>query len=368
MNTLVDIAKAVVMALLLGLLMLVIGILGAGVLCDADGSCRTALAFAQALGGDGKPFSISGTPLEYLALLLLGGLAVSLVPQPPVRWFAGLFMTLLVADGALMALQPPSSDGSNTAPAQITEPTDQEAAPPAPLVQLPACAVGTFRPEGSLDPCVPCAREVTVQAPATLSLVPLNTGAHWVYASDSLVTTGEGEVAIGAFVASLAQTSGLCNAPGVLVFGSASSDGPPERNRRRSRTRADKLAFAVANACGDGIQTFAVSLGQSQHESDEDGDRPVAITQVFPLLDDPLSAPVLLKELGYALAEQEKAFPLLARRDRFPGPWASPDGWDSPVDARPRPQVLDIVETPGAPTSCAVQDAEGLDDAAMLLQ
>ncbi|NRA30572.1 MAG: hypothetical protein HRU11_09950 [Parvularculaceae bacterium] len=369
MDTLVDIAKAVVIAVLLGLVMLLLGILGAGVLCSAEGSCQIAHGLAEALGGDGKPFSINGTALELIALLLATGLAISLVPKPPVRWLAGVFMVLLVADGALMALKPAVPASVEPAPESVDVPDPvQETLSPAPLVQLPACEAGTFRAEGSTDPCIPCSREVTVAAPATVSLVPLRTGAHWVYASDALVSAGEGDISVGAFMTSLGETTGLCDAPALLVFGSASSDGPPERNRRRSRSRADKLASAVAETCGSNVQTFAISLGQSQHDSDDEADRPVAITQVFPLSDDPLTARAILDELGYALAEQGASFPLLARRDRFPDPWVSPDGEDTRLDALPRPQVMEVVPAPGAPTSCAVPGAAGLDETAMLLQ
>jgi len=362
------IGKGTLIGGVLGLIMLLGGVLSAGFICGAEDSCSAARSLADVIGWDSRPFQVTGTALEFMAALLGLGLAVTMMPRQPVRWLGAVFMALMAGDGFLMALEPaPTPVVEAEKPTPLPEEIPDELL--AEETQRPACRSGTFRPEtSSAIDCLPCTVEQQSTKPAALSLIPMRTEAHWVYASDQRVETSTGSMTTAALVQGLADEQGLCDAPAILVFGSASSDGPADRNRRRARSRADRLASAVAEVCGSGVATYALSLGQSQHDEDDEADRPVSLTQVYPLGDAPVSGELVLQELGYALAEQEEAFPLLARRNRFPQPWTAGDDDPAQLDAVARPQVTEVVRDPQAPASCTLGGAEGLDEMALLRQ
>lgn len=352
--------RGLVIAVVLAVFALFAGVIAAGVLCG-DGGCAAARGIADALGGDGAPFTISGTPMEIGAALLTFGLIVTLLPREPVIPLTVIFAVLLLADGFLMALKPPSSV-SRPEVAQIEE---EPAVIPDPSTALPRttpapqraasqestdrCPSGQFRDDGA---CVPCEIEQQTAADPALQFVPVNTRAHWVYASDRLVSRRGAKVSPVDLMRELARDRALCDAPGLLVFGSASSDGERDRNKRRAARRAQALAKAASSVCGESVQTFALSLGQSRARQDVEEDRPVSIIKVYPLTDAEITGETILRELGYELAEGDAAVPLLSRRDRFPEPWTDDEGGRADLSLEPRPQVTEIVEAFGAPASC----------------
>ncbi|MEM1409463.1 MAG: hypothetical protein AAGG79_01810 [Pseudomonadota bacterium] len=354
--------RNVIAALLGAVVVLAIGSIAGYTVCG-EGSCQSAKDFVDLIGWDGQAFSLDGTTLELIAALLIFGFTVTMAPRDPVRLLAGIFTVLMAGNGFLMALSPN---------AKADEPTEVEMADEQPAIELPpipepeplpafdmqdedtaACPPGMFREdEGPGDPCVPCEIERRVPAPQTVALTPIRTDAHWVYASDRDVAAAGRSVGVGAFVKRLAAQSELCEAPAIVVLGSASSDGDRQRNRRRARSRAASLAQAVKGACGGNVEVVALSLGQSRHRVDEPADRPIALLQAFPRQDADVTTEAILSELSFAMAEDAADLPLLDRHARFPDPWTDGAGARADISETDRPRVIEVVPAPGAPSSC----------------
>ncbi|MEM9839979.1 MAG: hypothetical protein AAF830_12615 [Pseudomonadota bacterium] len=365
--------RGIVIALVLIAFALVAGVVAGGVLCG-EGTCAVPLRFAEALGIDGEPFTITGTAMEYGVVLLALGLIITMLPREPAVPLAALFVLLIGADGFLMTLKPaetPQPAIETEAPARaepdpVVRPAPQvQRDEPAPRVQPSLSRDETLPepcPEGAFfdgQECAPCTVEMTSEEPAQLQFEPIDTDAYWVYASHDRVSWRGANVPVTYLVEQLDEQGMLCDAPAVLVFGSASSDGDRDRNKRRAARRADGLAAAVARVCGNGVKTFALSLGQSRNATDVEEDRPVSIVQVFPREDAEPTGSLILEELGYELAEGDAAVPLLSRRDRFPEPWVDEDGSAADLKLEARPQVTEVVEALGAPAMCGVPTEEG---------
>lgn len=367
MHTMITALRSLFIAIIVSALALVVGIVTAGLLCS-DGGCASARGLTEILGYDGRPLSIEKTALELGAALFALGLFITLIPRETPKILASIFSLLLIGDGFLMALAPPEPDPE---PAEVPAPRVL----PAPVGEPEACPDGEFRQD---DVCVPCFVEVQRAVAPDVTAIPVLTDAYWVYASERQVHRDDTNIAPIDMVEELDAAVGLCDAPAIVVFGSASSDGERQRNRLRAKTRGENLAEAAEAVCGNDLETYVVSIGQSRHEDDLDEDRPVSIVQIFPAQGDDLTEEMILREIGHKLAEDADAVPLLAHRDRFPGPWVLGNGEPVSIDVAPRPMRSQRVLAPGAPESCtkpvdqqawgeaASAGDEGLDERAAL--
>lgn len=290
------------------------------------------------------------------------GLAIALIPEESVKSLATVF-TAAIAFLAFLVWLPRAEAEPEPAPA-----IEQPEVEPEPVPQVASCSAGEFQ---RADNCVPCYVTETLVEPAKLAFASINTGAYWQYAKDDRVMMSGNGRSVGSAAATLASQTALCRAEALLVYGSASADGSRERNVRRARDRAENLADAIQKACADradGLRIYALSLGQSEATEDVPEDRALAISMIARVDDDAeLSGSLILDELGYAVASGLNA-PLIERRERFPRPWAGPNGNSSALDVRARPMTSVRRLAVGAPASCTADRQQGLDPRTSLRQ
>lgn len=303
-----------------------------------------------------------GLPLDMATLmgaLVLVGLVVVLTPRDPVLSLAAIFAALIAAIAFLVWL--PRPEPSQPVPAPRTAP---EPRPEPPLARALSCPEGSFPRDGR---CMPCFVTQTERAEPRLRFDALKTDAYWQYARADRVMVGGKAVTIDAMINDVVGREGLCQAPALIVYGSASADGARDRNIIRARQRAENLAEALRRRCArvnPSIDIYALSLGQSEAAEDLPEDRAISIARIEPLTVAPseLTGALILDELGYALGEGSASVPLLERRDRFPRPWDGPSGTASAVQIKPRPARTVEVLAADAPASCRGEiDADPLD-------
>jgi hypothetical protein len=219
----------------------------------------------------------------------------------------------------------------------------------------PDCPNGHFAKNGA---CMSCMVEEVPPAPA-LSFRTADLGAAWRYASDRSVVPLSFIGRIGAdpepvedmpLARMVSSSAGLCEADAALVLGSASSDGPADRNEARAKRRADSLAGEVEALC-PGLTVYAVSLGQSRASRDSAADRALtvlAVNREEPGA--PLDGQAVLDAL---LRGGPPEGPLTSRLDRFGESWTWVRGGSGEIVPGARP--LDerrLVPRDGAPPSC----------------
>ena len=202
---------------------------------------------------------------------------------------------------------------------------------------------------------------------AQLALTPLRLTAAWGYARDDVFadyatpTFDSGGTRLPLRNIALGERLGvaggdLCAADAALVLGSASSDGPRERNVARARRRAEQLAREVGTAC-PGLVVFAASLGQSTAPTDRPADRALTVLAVN-AREGSVSRDAIEEELGYRLSGGGPGglpgAPLLGRLRHFPGEWVWVEGGQGRFDPAPRPRPAERVtrRRAGAPPSC----------------
>ena len=237
------------------------------------------------------------------------------------------------------------------------EPMNEELAFSPAEPAIPQCPEGNFwNGEG----CSACSVTRSVAATPKLAFHPARTQATWGYAAaDSFSTaSGGGEQPILDFSlhTELAPDAGpLCTNDAVLVIGSASSDGPLERNLDRARIRAEQLASQVDGACNGQVDVFAISLGQSTAERDNFKDRALTVIGLDSLGAEPVTQALIETELGYLIKEGDHSSALLSRASYFPqADWSWVEGGTGRVrpasGQRPVETVTEL--RPGAPASC----------------
>lgn len=372
MGALGSLLRAIVLALVFGAVVAIVGALAA--LFGCAEACRWAepaseIVSAPAPGLEDIPFAL------LVGGLLVVGLAISFIPRDPVMFLAAIFSALIGVDSFLYWLPRTGAEEIEppVTPAEETVPTEPEAEPET-LVQPEtlSCPLGSFAENGA---CVPCeTEEVIIDAPQ-VTFEEVDTGASWKYARDNQVVTTNGgaTLSLDDFAEDLALRTEVCDASSLLVYGSASSDGARALNVARAQSRADNLADALKDACtgrSDGLTIFVLSLGQSEAPVDVAEDRLVGISIMNSPLGDDLDGPVILDELGYAIAEGARVAPLLDRRSRFPNPWQGPSGTVQGIEVKDRPSRVLTVAAPGAPASCEAPEVEptALDGAPFLRQ
>lgn len=265
----------------------------------------------------------------------------------------GLMLAGGKAGGAAGELVEEGFDAIPSLPDDIVTPgpTVQEA-----LAQRgPDCPQGHFAKDGA---CFSCMVEELPPAPA-LSFETADLGAAWRYASDRAVVPLSFIGRIGAepepvedmpLARMVESRAGLCSADAALVIGSASSDGPQDRNEARARRRAQGLAREVERFC-PGLTVYAVSLGQSRAARDSAADR--ALTVLAVNRDEP-GAPLGGEAVLDALVRGSPPDgPLLSRLDQFGEAWTWVKGGSGEIvpGARVREERR-LVPREGAPPSC----------------
>ncbi len=240
------------------------------------------------------------------------------------------------------------------------EPAPLPAPEPAPVL---ACAADEFLGEGG-SACLPCFEtRLEPQAPRAY-FAPMAFDAAWQYAKDNRYGRMADDIDASAshfasvqdlVIAGQRAAGGraLCASGAVLVVGSASADGPADRNAARAQRRAEQLAAQVRRGCGDDLPVFALSIGQSQASVDTAADRALTVLAV----DTPDGAPVtrarILEELGFAMADQAALGGVLDRTEHFPvssWQWQDKTAAAPMIAARPIEEVERLVA--GAPSSC----------------
>ncbi|MEM7741667.1 MAG: hypothetical protein AAF225_12805, partial [Pseudomonadota bacterium] len=223
--------------------------------------------------------------------------------------------------------------------------------------------------------CTPCEETKLEAAKASLAFEAIETRAYWTYARAGMVNVDGKNIATTSFVADLAIDAELCEAPAVLVLGSASSDGERARNEKRAQDRANNLADAVRSACGDETNVISMSLGQSEADVDAAVDRSVTIVKLNPLAGEPVTPELLYSELGHALANGEPSSPLIERRPVFTKPWIGAKGEALSIDVKRRPLISRVSLVKDAPDSCQLGNLseleiapEGLDQSSTIPQ
>lgn len=358
MDAIGSLVRGLVLAVLVAAVAGITGALGATFLCT--GGCAFAEPAAALVSEPAPALDGSFTMASVLGVILFLGLVIVLAPREPVTGLAVLFAVLIAALAFLLWLPrnapPVVDDEPSPPPAGDQEP--EAAEQPQEERAAQACPAGQFLDDGR---CVPCTETIRTTAPPALRFQSARVSAHWRYASESVVELLGTSMPVERYVAELADNEGLCDAPALLVIGSASADGSRERNERRAMTRASRLADAARRVCGDGVDVYALSLGQSQAAVDLDEDRKVSVLKVAFGTASDITGELLIEELGYALGSGEPRDPLLAHRDRFPRPWTGPGGEPTQVRERPRPQVETTITTLGAPETCDLPRPLGLD-------
>lgn len=308
--------------------------------------------------------------------ILFLGLFIVLTPRDPLSILAFIFALLIGFLGFLLGLPRSALVEPTLDPIMEPEPVPEETMPPVvdaipDLPDEPVCEAGEFY-DGVA--CTPCEKTTLEQAKAAISFEAIETRAYWTYARAGMVNVDGQNTSTTGFVADLAVSEDLCEAPAILVLGSASSDGERERNEKRARDRADNLADAVRAACGDDANVMAMSLGQSEAEVDAAVDRSVTIVKLNPLGGKTLTPELLYSELGHALAAGEPSSPLIERRPVFTKPWIGAKGEALSIEVKNRPLVRQTSLVAGAPSSCEVGDltefeiSEGLDQSSTIPQ
>ncbi|MEM0930741.1 MAG: hypothetical protein AAGI89_15755, partial [Pseudomonadota bacterium] len=303
------------------------------------------------------------------------GLFIVLTPRDPVSILAFIFALLIGVLGFLLGLPRSALVEPEVETIVVPEPIPEEVAPVVdPIPEMPpdpVCAAGEFY-DGVA--CMPCEKTTLEQAKASLSFEAVETRAYWTYARAGMVSVDGQNITTKSFVADLAMDEGLCDAPAILVLGSASSDGERARNEKRAQDRANNLADAVRAACGDDANVMAISLGQSEAEVDAAVDRSVTIVKLNPAAGAALTPELLYSELGHALASGEPSSPLIERRPVFTKPWIGAKGEALSIEVKSRPMVRTSSLVAGAPDSCLLGDltefevSEGLDQSSTIPQ
>ncbi|NNU14816.1 hypothetical protein HK107_00585 [Parvularcula sp. ZS-1/3] len=358
-----NILRGIVLAVIIAVIAGLGGAMAAKFLC-ANG-CAWAVPPADLVA---QPAPGAGGGLT-MAMLFGGlsalGLAIALIPQESVKSLATVF-TAAIAFLAFLVWLPRAEAEAEPEPEPILEEPEVE---PDPVAQVASCSTGEFQRAGN---CVPCYVTDTVEEPAKLAFESIDTGAYWQYAKDDRVMMSGSGRTVGSAASYLASDTALCSAEALLVYGSASADGSRERNVRRARDRAENLAEAIRRACtgrASGLRIYALSLGQSEAPEDVPEDRALAVSLIQKLdTDAELSGSLILDELGYAVASGGLNAPLIERRERFPRPWAGPNGNSSALDVRARPMTSVRRLADGAPASCTADRQQGLDPRTSLRQ
>ncbi|MEO1656941.1 MAG: hypothetical protein AAFR65_04400 [Pseudomonadota bacterium] len=374
MNLIGSIVRGLIWAILITAVAGLVGAVAAVFGCE-DGGCQAFVPFAELMMEPAPGLSGSVPTVAVLGGILFFGLFIVLTPRDPVSILAFVFAVLIGVLGFLLGL--PRSALVEPALDPIVEPEviPEEVLPavdPVPdMPPEPVCAAGEFY-DGVA--CTPCEKTTLEQAKASLSFEAIETRAYWTYARAGMVNVDGQNVSTTSFVADLAIDENLCDAPAVLVLGSASSDGERVRNEKRARDRANNLADAVRSACGEDANVMAMSLGQSEAEVDAAVDRSVTIVKLNPLGGEALTPELLYSELGHALANGEPSSPLIERRPVFTKPWIGAKGEALSIEVKNRPMVRSTSLVSGAPASCQVGDltelevSEGLDQSSTIPQ
>ncbi|MEO0699726.1 MAG: hypothetical protein AAFY81_08410 [Pseudomonadota bacterium] len=304
--------------------------------------------------------------MAVLGGILFFGLFIVLTPRDPVTILAFIFAILIGFIGFLLglprsALVEPTSDPM-VEPEPIPEEVLPEIIPEAdPLPELPpepTCQSGEFYNGVA---CMPCEETKLETAKASLAFEAVETRAYWTYARAGMVNVDGKNIATTSFVADLAVDEQLCDAPAVLVLGSASSDGERARNEKRAQDRANNLADAVRAACGADANVISMSLGQSEAQVDAAVDRSVTIVKLNPVDGAAVTPELLYSELGHALANGEPSSPLIERRPVFTKPWIGAKGEALSIEVKRRPMVRSVSLAKGAPDSCQLGELSELE-------
>lgn len=354
--------RAVVLALLIGAVSGLIGALIAVFFC-AGGACEAAIPAADLITEPTPGLGGAVSTAALLAVLLFLGLVIVFVPRDPVISLGTIFALLVAILGFLLWLPRPSK--FQAAEPAADEPLPAVADEPEVTDPLPLqCEPGTFENDGA---CVPCEEPLTAPAAPKVSFTPINTGASFTYARSAMVDVAGVSQSVRSFVATISDEHSICDAEAVLVFGSASSDGLRERNEKRAKDRAENLGAAVKSVCGEGVDVYPVSLGQSEAEVDTPEDRAVTIVKLGQSAPEGITTGTVLEELSYHLSAGSVAVSLLGRGELFPQPWTGPGGEPTEVAAKSRPLATTMVPVPGAPPSCRSPQSDLRLDAAPTL-
>lgn len=374
MSLIGSIVRGLIWAVLITAVAALVGAVAAVFGCEGGG-CQTFVPFAELMMEPAPGLNGSVPTVVVLGGILFFGLFIVLTPRDPVSILAFIFALLIGVLGFLLGLPRSALVEPEVETIVVPEPIPEEVAPVVdPIPEMPpdpVCAAGEFY-DGVA--CMPCEKTTLEQAKASLSFEAVETRAYWTYARAGMVSVDGQNITTKSFVADLAMDEGLCDAPAILVLGSASSDGERARNEKRAQDRANNLADAVRAACGDDANVMAISLGQSEAEVDAAVDRSVTIVKLNPAAGAALTPELLYSELGHALASGEPSSPLIERRPVFTKPWIGAKGEALSIEVKSRPMVRTSSLVAGAPDSCLLGDltefevSEGLDQSSTIPQ
>lgn len=364
MEAIGSILRGLVVAVVVAAVAFIAGALAGSMLCG-DGACAWGQTPAAMLRQPAPGFGEAVSAAMLVGGLLVLGLIIALTPREPVLLLAGIFALLIAIIGFLLWI--PQPEPTAKLPAPETEPLLERrpAAMATPEPEPLSCPTGQFATDGA---CSPCYETLEEPVPAALRFQPVQSGANWVYARATRIEAGGEDMAVETYVDRLSARTDFCEAPALLVVGSASSDGERSVNEERAMNRAKNLGAAARSACGNGVRIFALSLGQSEAPSDVPEDRPVTIFRMTPATGAEIGGDLILSELGHYLYERERDAAIFARRDRFPRPWTGPSGEIDGLPIKPRQTVETVLQLPGAPDSCAYIPPEGVDERPPLRQ